>query len=146
MSGDVTGANTGSGTSAASYALSTTSRLPFEEAVSAVRTALADNGFGVLSEIDIAATLKAKLGADIPSQLILGACRPPLAYEALQREPSIGLLLPCNVVIRTIDATHTLIEAMDPAVMVSMTGNEALAEIAAEAHERLAKAVGSVAG
>ena len=82
------------------YALTATVPRPFEETVRATRAALADQGFGVLTEIDLAGTLKAKIGADIPAQVILGACRPALAHAAIQAEPSIGLLLPCNVVVR----------------------------------------------
>ena len=77
-----------------SYALTATVNHPFDATLEATRAALADQGFGVLTEIDLAATLKAKIDADIPAQVILGACRPPLAYAAVQAEPSIGLLLP----------------------------------------------------
>ena len=127
-----------------SYALSTTVDQPFASTLEATRAALADQGFGVLTEIDLAATLKAKLDADIPAQVILGACRPPLAYAAVQAEPSIGLLLPCNVVVRFVDDDTTLVEALDPKVMVTMTGNENLAEVAADARERLAAALASL--
>ena len=127
-----------------SYALSTTVNQPFAPTLEATRAALADQGFGVLTEIDLAATLKAKLDADIPAQVILGACRPPLAYAAVQAEPSIGLLLPCNVVVRAIDANTTLVEAMDPKVMVTMTRNENLTDVAADARERLTAALASL--
>ena len=126
------------------YALSTTVPSPFGLTLEATRTALADQGFGVLTEIDLAATLKAKLDADIPAQVILGACRPPLAYAAIQAEPSIGLLLPCNVVVRSLDDDSTLVEAMDPAVMVTMTGNEALADVATDARARLTAALAAL--
>ncbi|SDP62735.1 Uncharacterized conserved protein, DUF302 family [Pedococcus dokdonensis] len=124
-----------------SYALSATVDQPFGPTLEAARSALADQGFGVLTEIDLAATLKAKLDVDIPAQVILGACRPPLAYAAVQAEPSIGLLLPCNVVVRAIDDTTTLVEAMDPKVMVTMTRNENLIDVAADARERLTAAL-----
>ncbi|TPG16843.1 DUF302 domain-containing protein [Pedococcus bigeumensis] len=124
-----------------SYALSTTVDQPFGPTLEAARSALADQGFGVLTEIDLAATLKAKLDVDIPAQVILGACRPPLAYAAVQAEPSIGLLLPCNVLVRAIDDTTTLVEAMDPKVMVTMTRNENLIDVAADARERLTAAL-----
>ena len=127
-----------------SYALSTTLPRPFDEAVAATKSALADQGFGVLTEIDMAATLKAKIGVEIPSQVILGACRPPLANAALEAEPSVGLLLPCNVVVRSIDDGTTLVEAMDPDVMVTLTGNEKLSEVAADARTRLGAALDSL--
>ena len=123
------------------YALSTTVDQPFAPTVEAVRAALGDQGFGVLTEIDLAATLKAKIDADIPPQVILGACRPPLAHAAVRAEPSIGLLLPCNVVVRALDEDHTVVEAMDPQVMVTLTGNEDLAGIADDAKQRLAAAL-----
>ena len=126
------------------YALSTTVNQPFEPVLYAARSALVEEGFGVLTEIDLAATLKAKLDADIPAQVILGACRPPLAHAAVQAEPSIGLLLPCNVVVRAIDDTTTMVEAMDPEVMVTMTGNESLAPVAADARERLTAALAAL--
>ncbi len=98
-----------------------------------VRSALGDQGFGVLTEIDLAGTLKEKIDADIAPQVILGACRPPLAHAAVQAEPSIGLLLPCNVVVRSLEDGRTAVEAMDPRVMVTVTGNEALGDVAADA-------------
>jgi uncharacterized protein (DUF302 family) len=127
-----------------SYALTTTVQQPYDQTLAATREALGEQGFGVLTEIDIRATLKAKLDVDVPPQVILGACRPPLAHTALQAEPSVGLLLPCNVVVRAVDAGTTLVEALDPAVMVSLTGNEALAEVAAEAGQRLAAALAAL--
>jgi uncharacterized protein (DUF302 family) len=98
-----------------------------------VEAALAEQGFGVLTEIDVAATLKKKLGKDVPAQLILGACNPRLADRALAAEPSIGLLLPCNVVVRDRGDGHTIVSTIDPATMVGFTGNPALEPIAAEA-------------
>ncbi|MEO6019661.1 MAG: DUF302 domain-containing protein [Knoellia sp.] len=123
------------------YALSSTVRMPFAQALDATRAALEEQGFGVLTEIDLAATLKEKLGADIAPQVILGACRPPLAKAALDAEPSIGLLLPCNVVVRAVDDASTLVEAMDPDIMVTLTANDALAEVAADARQRLGAAL-----
>ena len=81
------------------HAITVTTGLTFEEALRATRERLSDEGFGILSEIDLAATLKAKIGADLPPQVILGACRPPLAHAAIQAVPSIGVFLPCNVVV-----------------------------------------------
>jgi uncharacterized protein (DUF302 family) len=123
------------------YALTATVDAPFDATLDATRAALAEHGFGVLSEIDLAGTLKAKIDADIPAQVILGACRPPLAHAALQAEPSIGLLLPCNVVVRAIDDATTLVEAMDPEVMVTLTHNEDLADVANDARNRLTAAL-----
>ena len=127
-----------------SYALSTTVRRPFAEALDATRSALSEQGFGVLTEIDLSATLKEKLDADIAPQVILGACRPPLAHAALEAEPSIGLLLPCNVVVRAIDDDSTLVEAMDPEIMVTLTGNANLSDVAADARERLTAALAAL--
>ncbi|MBO1766686.1 DUF302 domain-containing protein [Allobranchiibius sp. GilTou38] len=127
-----------------SYALTTTIDRPFDAAVQATRDALADQGFGILTEIDLASTLKTKIDADIAPQVILGACRPPLAYTAIQAEPSIGLLLPCNVVVRAIDEQRTTVEAMDPELMVTLTGNDELTPVAADARDRLTKALASL--
>jgi len=125
------------------YALGTTVAAPYDQTVEAVRAALGENGFGVLTEIDIKATLKEKLDVDVPAQVILGACRPPLAHEALQAEPSIGLLLPCNVVVRE-TADGTVVEAVDPETMVSLTGNDALQQVADDAKQRLEKALAAL--
>ena len=124
-----------------SYALTTTVRRPFADTLAATRTSLADQGFGILTEIDIQATLKTKLDVDIPQQVILGACRPPLAHAALQMEPSIGLLLPCNVVVRFLDDNTTVVEALDPKVMVTLTENDALSSVAYEAGQLLGAAL-----
>ncbi len=128
------------------YTLSTTVHRPFADVLAATRQALADEGFGVLTEIDLAETLRAKIGAEIPPQVILGACRPPLAHAATQAEPSIGVLLPCNVVVRAGDGETTLVEAMDPDAMVQVTGNEALAEVATDAKDRLTRALATLGG
>ena len=107
------------------YTLSTTVALPYDEAVDATRAALADQGFGILTEIDLAATMKAKLDVDLPPQVILGACRPPLAYEAIQVDPSIAAVLPCNVVVRSVDDGTTVVEAFDPDVMMGLSDQPA---------------------
>lgn len=127
-----------------SYALSATLNRTFADALEATREALAEQGFGVLTEIDIKATMKAKLDIDVDPQVILGACRPPLAHAALQVEPSIGLLLPCNVVVRYLEPESTVVEALDPAVMVQLTNNAALGPIATDAAERLSAALDSL--
>ena len=112
------------------YALRTTVSQPCDSTLAATREALAAHGFGGLTEIDMAATLKKKLGVDIAPQVILGACNPPSAYEALQAEESIGLLLPCNVVVRSVGAGSTIVEAIDPQTMRQLTGNVAMAQVA----------------
>lgn len=124
----------------------TTVRLdrPFDEAVESVRAALREEGFGVLTEIDVRATLKAKLDIDVPNQVILGACNPPLAHRALEIEPSIGLLLPCNVVVRE-SSEGIIVEAIDPSVLVGFTGNQALESVATEAGRRLGAAMDALA-
>ena len=127
-----------------SYAISTTLDQPYDTVVAQVRAALADQGFGILTEIDVQATMKAKLDADVAPQVILGACRPPLALAALQAEPSIGLLLPCNVVVRALDQTTTAVEAVDPQTMVSMTDNTELQGVADDATQRLRAALDSL--
>ncbi len=111
------------------YALSTTVNRPFDETLAATREALAAQGFGVLTEIDMAGTLKKKLDVDIPPHVILGACNPPNAYRAVQAEPSIGVLLPCNVVVRSA-GEQTIVEAIDPATMHELTGNAAMKDVA----------------
>jgi len=128
-----------------SYAMAVTRKSSFADTVTAVREALDAQGFGILTEIDIQATLRAKLDVETPPQIILGACRPPLAHQALELEPSVGLLLPCNVVVRALDDDSTLVEALDPAVMVSLTGNDALRPVAEDASRRLTAALGQVA-
>ncbi len=126
------------------YSIAVTVDRPFAQVLGAVRDALAAQGFGVLTEIDMQATLKAKIGADIAPQVVLGACRPPLAHAALQAEPSIGLLLPCNVVVRSVDGDRTRVETIDPAIMVSVTGNSGLQAVATEARTRLTDALRSL--
>lgn len=135
---------TGHPAGAPAYAMSVTVHGSFDDTLSATRQALADQGFGVLTEIDMRATLKAKLDVDIAPQVILGACRPPLAYAALQAEPTIGLLLPCNVVVRAIDDGTILVQALNPDMMVSMTGNPNLMAVATDASARLSTALDSL--
>ncbi|MEV0192862.1 DUF302 domain-containing protein [Kitasatospora purpeofusca] len=125
------------------HGIAATLDLPFGEAVARVRTALADQGFGVLTEIDVRATLRAKLDEEIEDYLILGACNPPLAHRALEADRHIGLLLPCNVVVRAVDG-GTLVEAMDPQLLVRVTGKPELAAVADEAAARLRAALESL--
>jgi uncharacterized protein (DUF302 family) len=108
-----------------------------------VEAALKTEGFGVLTEIDVRATLGAKLGVDWPPYLILGACNPPLAHRALEADPSVGALLPCNVVLRE-EAGETIIEAIDPLSALGIVDHPEVAPIATEARERLARAIGSL--
>ena len=126
------------------YAISTTVLGGFDETLARTRSALAEQGFGVLTEIDLAATLKTKLDADIPAQVILGACNPPSALEALTAEESIGLLLPCNVVVRSVGDDTTVVEALDPATMHILTGNDALEPMAARVGSMLRAALASL--
>ncbi len=122
------------------YTLSTSTERPFADAVERVRAELKTEGFGVLCEIDVQATLKEKLGVEGEPYLILGACNPPLAHRALTAEPELGTLLPCNVVVYERDgATH--ISAVDAARMLSLVDNDALAPVAAEVRTRLAAVV-----
>jgi len=126
-----------------SYGMTVVVPQPFDVVVAAVRGALADQGFGVLTEIDVQATMKAKLGADLNRYLILGACNPPLAYRALQAEDSVGLLLPCNVIVRQADE-DTVVEAIDPMTMVGLTGNSDLQPVVDEVASRLKAALGAL--
>jgi uncharacterized protein (DUF302 family) len=114
--------------------------------VTRVREALADQGFGVLTEIDIRATLKTKLDVDVASQVILGACRPELAHRALQAVPSVAALLPCNVVVRDLEDGTTLVEAVDPDAMMSVVEDPdgELAAVAADARTRLDAALAAL--
>ncbi|WP_405817600.1 DUF302 domain-containing protein [Streptomyces sp. NBC_01390] len=116
----------------------------FAATVDAVREALAAQGFGVLTEIDVTATLKAKLGHDMEDYLILGACNPALAHRAIEADRAIGLLLPCNVVVRR-EGDHTLVQALDPNTMVALTGLPALRPVAQEAAASLDAALASLA-
>jgi uncharacterized protein (DUF302 family) len=123
-----------------SYTLSATTELPFDAAVGRVREELAREGFGVLCEIDVRATLGQKLGVEGEPYVILGACNPPLAHQALEVEPELGALLPCNVVVYARDG-RTHLAAIDAAQMLSIVGNDELAPIADEVRQRLAAVV-----
>jgi uncharacterized protein (DUF302 family) len=127
-------------------ALSTELRTSFDDAVARTRAALAEQGFGVLTEIDVKATPKAKLGHNMEDYLTLGACNPPLAHRAVEVDRQIGVLLPCNVVIRT-DPDHAdivLVEAMNPRLLVDVTGEPRLNPIAEEVTGKLQAAIDSL--
>ena len=126
------------------YGHTITLDLPFEEVVAEVKDAFGAQGFGTLTEIDVQATLKQKLGLDIDPYLILGTCNPQLAHRALEIEPEIGLLLPCNVVVRR-HAGTTLVHALDPQVMVQVPQRPELQPIADEADRRIRTALDSLA-
>jgi len=126
--------------SGTSYTLSATTELGFAEAAERVRDELKADGFGILCEIDVQATLKEKLDVDGEPYLILGACNPPLAHQALEAEPDLGTLLPCNVVVYRRDGT-THVSAIDAERMLSIVGNDELLPVAAEVRRRLAAVV-----
>ena len=126
------------------YTLTTSTDLAFADAVDRVREELVAEGFGVLCEIDVQATLEAKLGVEREPYLILGACNPPLAHAALETEPELGVLLPCNVIVYQEDG-HTRISAVDAERMLSIVGNDQLADTASEVRRRLSNVVERVA-
>ncbi len=127
-----------------SYGFGTTVPYSFDEALERATLALQAEGFGVLSDIDVAAAMKNKLGLDMPPYRILGACTPPLAHRALEAEPSIGLLLPCNVVVRQGADGTVRVEFMDPDAVMQMVGKPEVAEVASEVHARLARVMQSL--
>lgn len=127
------------------FGIRRTLHLSYDEAVARTKQALQEQGFGVLSEIDMQQKLKEKLDVDTRPYVILGACNPPLAWKALQAEPEIGLLLPCNVIVYDAGNGETVVSAVDPDSMMSVAGkNEALEEVAKDARERLEAALGSI--
>ncbi|HEX6122048.1 MAG TPA: DUF302 domain-containing protein [Ktedonobacterales bacterium] len=125
------------------YGFGTTLRVPYDQAISQVKEALNAEGFGVLTEIDVRRTLQEKIGVEMPPYLILGACNPALAHRAITEEAEIGLLLPCNVVVRAVD-DGSRVEIADPRAMLSIVGNARLDEVAAEAERRLRRALATL--
>jgi len=128
-----------------SYGTAVTIDAGFADTVARVRDELKVEGFGVLTEIDLTAAMRDKLDRPIEDYVILGACNPPLAYQALAADRSIGLLLPCNVVVRASDA-GTVVEALDPQIMVEVTGNPQLKAVADDAAARLRRVLQRLAG
>lgn len=129
------------------YGISTRVELPYEHAVERTREALAKEGFGVLTEIDVKATLKTKLDVDFRPYVILGACNPPLAHRALSAELDIGLLLPCNVVVYAADQPgRSIVAAMDPVKALALSGNEGIRPLATEVRARLERVLADVSG
>ncbi|MER6591081.1 DUF302 domain-containing protein [Micromonospora purpureochromogenes] len=129
-----------------SYAMTIRLSAGFTPTVERVRTALKDQGFGVLTEIDMRSTLREKLGVDIEEYVILGACNPPLAHRAMEADRNIGLLLPCNVVVRADGPDATLVQALDPQVMVQLSDAAELRAVADEATRRLRAALDALSG
>lgn len=127
-----------------SYAIGRSVPLPYEQAVARIKDALQQQGFGVLTEIDIQATLKKKLDVDFKKYVILGACNAPLAHQGFQAEPDIGLLLPCNVIVYEDTPTRSRVAVLDPVAQLGISGREDLAPLAREARSRLEKALEQV--
>jgi uncharacterized protein (DUF302 family) len=112
----------------------------FDAVLEAVTEALRTEGFGVLTEIDVAATMRAKLGVELDPYRILGACNPPFAHRALVADPSVGALLPCNVVVR-VDGGDVVVEAMDPRAVLALVAMPGVDDVAVQVRERLVRAV-----
>ena len=129
----------------AAYGIRKIVKLSYDKAVEKTKNALQEQGFGVLSEIDMKQKLKEKLDVDYRRYIILGACNPPLAWKALQAEPEIGLLLPCNVIVYELDDDTSVVSAVDPNAMLSVVGdNPAIAEVGRDARQRLERALQSL--
>ena len=127
------------------YGMGVTVGLGYDRAVELTKAELANEGFGVLAEIDVAATLKKKLDVDFRPYVILGACNPPLAHRALTAERDIGLLLPCNVIVYADDVPgRSIVAAMDPVEALALTGNEGIRPVAEDVKKRLTRALSAV--
>lgn len=127
-----------------SYYFSTTVQTGFDEAIERVTEALQAEGFGVLTEIDVKATLKKKLDVDFRPYRILGACNPNFAYQALQKEKMIGTMLPCNVIVQESEDGKVEVTAVDPIASMRGVDNPALAEVASQVQQRLRKVIKSL--
>lgn len=123
------------------YGIGKSVPLPYEQAVERTREALQQQGFGILTEIDVKATLKKKLDVDFKNYVILGACNPPLAWQGFQAEPDIGLLLPCNVIVYEEDAARSRVAVLDPLVQLGITGRRDIEPLANDARDRLEHAL-----
>jgi uncharacterized protein (DUF302 family) len=128
------------------FTLSATVDAPYDSTVARVRGLLVDAGFGVLTEIDMQATLRLRLGVELPQQLILGACRPQLAHRALRADRRVATMLPCNVVVSADSNVRTRVEVFDPAVMTSFSDSGDLAAVAYEARQRLTGMMAALTG
>ena len=126
------------------YGFGKTVATPFAETIERVTKALSGEGFGILTDIDVAATMKAKLDANMPPYRILGACNPPLAHRAIQAEPSIGLLLPCNVVVREDASGSVRVEFMDTDAVLELVGKPEIDALAKEVRQRLDRVMAAV--
>lgn len=124
-----------------SYYIAKIVSMPFEAAVADVTDKLKEQQFGVLTDIDVQATLKSKIGAEFPKYRILGACNPRLAHEALKMEQRLGVLLPCNVIVRDAGGGKVEVAGVDPVATLERTGNEALRATAEQVRERLSAAI-----
>ena len=127
------------------YAFTAVLNIPYEDAVSKVTEALKEEGFGVLTEINVKETLKKKLGVDFRKYVILGACNPPYAHRTLQLDLDVGLLLPCNVIVYETDDKKAYVSAINPVSALEVIKNEGLRKIAEEVSEKLKKVVGKLA-
>jgi uncharacterized protein (DUF302 family) len=127
-----------------SYYLSKTLETPFEAAIEKVTEALKKEGFGVLTEIDMQATMKKKLDVDIQKYRILGACNPPLAYQAIQAEDKIGLMLPCNVIVQEVACGGTEVAAIDPVASMQAVNNPKLGEVGEQVRDKLKRVIDSL--
>ena len=128
------------------FTMSRTLDRPYDATVADVRDRLAEQGFGVLTEIDVRKTMKTKLDLDVAPQVILGACRPQLAHQAMTAVPSIAAMLPCNVVVRALPDGRTVVEMLDPDAMLSMVDDATLREVARDARQRLTAALAALTG
>jgi len=122
------------------YGIKKQLRIPFDEAIRQVTESLKTEGFGILTDVDISGTIKTKLGKDMPRYRILGACNPALAFQALQVEPEVGLMMPCNVIVYD-DAGSTVVTAVDPTGTMAAGGNPAVMEVARTVRAKLEKAL-----